>query len=32
MPGEFSTRTATEADLDDIAAIYNHAVEHSLLG
>jgi L-amino acid N-acyltransferase YncA len=30
MPGEFSTRTATEADLDDIAAIYNHAVEHSL--
>jgi phosphinothricin acetyltransferase len=30
MSGEFSTRTATEADLDDIAAIYNHAVEHSL--
>lgn len=30
MPGEFNTRTATEADLNDIAAIYNHAVEHSL--
>jgi phosphinothricin acetyltransferase len=30
MPGEFSTRTATEADLADIAAIYNHAVEHTL--
>ena len=28
--GEFSTRSATEEDLDDIAAIYNHAVEHSL--
>ena len=30
MGGDFSTRAATEADLSDIAAIYNHAVEHSL--
>ncbi len=29
MAGQFSTREATEADLSDIAAIYNHAVEHS---
>jgi L-amino acid N-acyltransferase YncA len=30
MPGQFSTRTATEADLSDIAAIYSHEVEHSI--
>lgn len=29
MPGQFSTRAATEADLSDIAAIYSHEVEHS---
>ena len=27
---EYSTRSATERDLPSIAAIYNHAVEHTL--
>ena len=30
MSGEFSTRSATESDLSAIAAIYSHAVEHSV--
>ena len=30
MSGDFATRTATENDLDAIAAIYSHEVEHSI--
>jgi L-amino acid N-acyltransferase YncA len=30
MPSEFATREATENDLDAIAAIYSHEVEHSI--